>query len=190
MKEKVNDSQNFTNANYSGQTISNTEFIDCTFENCNFSNSVLSHNDYIDCRFESCNFAMAKLSGSGLKDVQFRDCKVIGINFDHCLDFLFQVNFQKCILDYSSFFGKKMKKAKFIDCSLKEVDFTGCDLSMAVFGNCDLLRAVFHTSNLEETDFRTASNYTFDPETNKLKRTKFSLSGVAGLLTKYNIEIE
>ena len=83
-----------------------------------------------------------------------------------------------------------MKKANFTDCSLKEVDYTGVDLSMAVFANCDLTRAVFHESNLEKADFRTAANYSFDPETNKIKKAKFSLSGVTGLLGKYNIEIE
>ena len=190
MKEKVNDHENFTNISYSGQKITNTEFIDCTFERCDFSNSVLSENDFIDCSFESCNFALAKLNGSGLKDVHFMDCKMIGINFDHCSDFLFAVSFQKCLLDYSSFASKKMKRVKFTDCSLKEVDFTSVDLSMAVFANCDLSRAVFHTCNLEKADFRTAFNYAFDPEFNQLKKARFSLSGVAGLLGKYNIEIE
>ena len=107
MKEKVFDKENYTNISYSGTRISNTEFDSCVFLNCDFSNSVLSENDFISCRFESCNFAMAKLSGSGLKDVHFADCKLIGINFDHCSDFLFAANFQKCVLDYASFFRKK-----------------------------------------------------------------------------------
>lgn len=133
---------------------------------------------------------MAKFSGTGLKDVHFLDCKLIGLNFDHCSDFLFSADFQKCILDYASFFKKKMKKAKFIDCSLKEVDFTAVDLSMAIFGNCNLERALFHESILDKADFRTAANYSIDPEINKIKKAKFSVSGLAGLLGKYNIEIE
>lgn len=190
MKQEAFTNENFKNINYSGQKITNSEFIDCTFEHCDFSNSILLENDFIDCCFESCNFAMAKLSGSGLKTVEFKDCKLMGINFDHCADFLFEVNFHKCILDYSSFVGKRMKKAKFTDCSLTEVDFTGVDLTNAVFARCDLLRTVFNRSNLERVDFRTASNYMFDPELNKLKKARFSLSGVPGLLGKYNIEIE
>jgi uncharacterized protein YjbI with pentapeptide repeats len=133
---------------------------------------------------------LAKLNGSGLKDVYFVDCKLVGINFDHCIDFLFAANFQKCVLDYASFVGKKMKKAKFTDCSLKEVDFSKVDLSMAFFANCDLTRAVFHESILEKADFRTASNYSFDPEANKIRKARFSYSGIAGLLGKYNIDIE
>ena len=189
MRANVHDNEKFTNINYSGQRILNTEFDTCVFLNCDFSNSILSENDFINCRFESCNFALAKLSGSGLKEVYFEDCKLIGINFDHCSDFLFAVNFQKCVLDYASFFKKKMKKTKFIDCSLKEVDFTLVDLSLTVFGNCDLTRAVFHESNLEKADFCSAVNYTIDPEANKIKKAKFSYSGISGLLEKYNIEI-
>jgi hypothetical protein len=61
---------------------------------------------------------------------------------------------------------------------------------MAVFAECDLSRAVFQAGILEKTDFRSAFNYTIDPELNKLKKAKFSRSGLAGLLEKYNIDIE
>ena len=83
-----------------------------------------------------------------------------------------------------------MKKTKFEDCSLKEVDFSAADLSMAVFLNCDLSQAVFQQTNLEKADFRTAFNYSLNPEANKIKKAKFSLSGIVGLLGKYDIIIE
>jgi len=190
MKEKFYDNQEYPNINYSGQTISQTEFDICIFLNCNFSNVEISETDFIDCRFESCNFAVAKLKGSGLKNVYFNNCKLVGIDFELCSDFLFAANFKNCVLDYSSFFGKKLKKTKFSNCSLKEVEFSSTDLSGAEFANCDLLLAVFKQCNLEKVDFRTAYNYAFDPETNKMKKAKFSSSGLAGLLEKYNIEIE
>lgn len=83
-----------------------------------------------------------------------------------------------------------MKKTKFANCSMKEVDFSGVDLSMSVFENCDLLGTVFKYANLEKVDFRTSYNYAFDPEVNKIKQARFSYSGIAGLLGKYNIDIE
>jgi uncharacterized protein YjbI with pentapeptide repeats len=82
-----------------------------------------------------------------------------------------------------------MKKAVLDSCSLKQVDFAETDLSAAVFKNCDLTDAVFMQTILEKADFRTAKNYAFDPEQNKIKKAKFSLPDVAGLLNKYNIEI-
>jgi len=190
MRATFYDNEEYSNINYSGLKVSQTEFDSCVFVNCDFSNADFSENDFIDCRFESCNFAVAKLNGSGLKNVYFNSCKLVGIDFEHCSDFLFAANFKNCVLDYSSFFGKKLKKAKFTDCSLKEVEFSSTDLSGAEFGNCDLSMAVFNQCNLEKCDFRTAHNYAFDPEANKMKKAKFSSSGLAGLLGKYNIEIE
>ena len=61
---------------------------------------------------------------------------------------------------------------------------------MAIFDNCDLARAAFVHSNLEKADLRTARNYTFDPELNRMKGAKFSHFGVSGLLTKYDISME
>ena len=83
-----------------------------------------------------------------------------------------------------------MKKTNFIDCSMQEMDLAEVDLSMAVLKNCDLLNTSFMRTILEKADFRTARNYSFDPEQNKIKQAKFSFPGVAGLLNKYQIVIE
>ncbi|MGE5394383.1 MAG: pentapeptide repeat-containing protein [Candidatus Saccharibacteria bacterium] len=190
MKDNVYDNEEFTNIDYSGQRIANNEFIDCIFVGCDFSDSILTETDFINCRFESCNFAMAKPGGTGMKEVFFKDCKLIGISFDYCADFLFAVSFDNCVLDYSSFAKKKMKKTHFLQCSLQEVDFSGTDLSMAVFDNSNLSRAVFSGTNLEKADFRTAYNYNIDLDANKVTKAKFSYAGIAGLLTKYKIELE
>ena len=47
-------------------------------------------------------------------------------------------SFEKCSLNYSSFYNKKIKKTNFKDCEVKEVDFSNCDLSASEFDNCDL----------------------------------------------------
>lgn len=73
---------------------------------------------------------------------------------------------------------------------MHEVDFVESDLSNAVFDNCDLRGAIFDKSILEKADFRTAYNYSINPENNRLKKARFSISGVAGLLDKYGIEIQ
>ena len=83
-----------------------------------------------------------------------------------------------------------MKKTNFIDCSIKEVDFAETDLSMAVFKNSDLFNTSFMRTNLEKADFRSAFNYSIDPELTKIKKAKFSSDGLSGLLTKYQIDIE
>jgi uncharacterized protein YjbI with pentapeptide repeats len=73
---------------------------------------------------------------------------------------------------------------------LQEVDFTDCDLSEAVFERCDLERTQFINTNLEKADLRGSWNYSIDPEVNRIKKAKFSLPGITGLLDKYDIMID
>ncbi len=42
----------------------------------------------------------------------------------------------------------------------------------------------------EGVDFRTSFNYSIDPQLNRIKKAKFSLPGIAGLLDKYDIVID
>jgi uncharacterized protein YjbI with pentapeptide repeats len=70
------------------------------------------------------------------------------------------------------------------------VDFIEADLTQSTFQNCDLNRASFENTNLESADLRTAYNFSMDPEINRINKAKFSVNGIAGLLDKYNIEIE
>jgi uncharacterized protein YjbI with pentapeptide repeats len=82
-----------------------------------------------------------------------------------------------------------MKGVIFRSCQLQETDFGACDMSNGVFDNCDLLRAIFDSTILEKADFRTAYNYSINPESNRIKKARFSISGISGLLEKYDIEI-
>ena len=69
------------------------------------------------------------------------------------------------------------------------MDFTEADLNNASFDNCDLIGAKFEKTNLEKADLSTSFNYSIDPELNRIKKAKFSIDGIAGLLDKYDIEI-
>ena len=122
--------------------------------------------------------------------MKFKTCKLLGSHFDNCNTFLFAVGFEDCILNLSSFYKLNLKNTKFINCSLHEVDFTEANLSHSTFDNCDLRGATFDHSIIEKVDFRTSFNYIIDPENNRIKKARFSSSGIAGLLNKYNIEIE
>ena len=133
--------------------------------------------------------SMAKLNNCQLNNVTFKECKLLGLNFTDCADFLFIVKFDNCVLDYSSFVRKKMVKTSFINSSMKNVDFTECDVTKSIFSNTDMLNALFSKTILKEVDFLTAFNYIIDPEKNRIKKAKFSLAGIPGLLAKYDLEI-
>jgi uncharacterized protein YjbI with pentapeptide repeats len=165
------------------------EYEHCTFNGCNFSGIDLSHITFTDCTFISCNFSLTKLINTGLRDIHFNDCKMLGLHFEDCSDFLFSVHFDKCILNLSSFYKQKLKATNFNDCLLNEVDFTDADCSYAIFNNCDLSGAKFEKTILEKADLSTAFNFSIDPEMNRIKKAKFSMEGIAGLLDKHDIEI-
>jgi fluoroquinolone resistance protein len=165
------------------------DFEECTFKNLNLSKTALSGANLVNCRFEGCNLDLALLKGTKLNDVTFVTCKLIGVNFEHCNPFAFSVGFQECNLDQTYFFNRNLKKTKFVTCSLKSASFITCDLSGAVFKDCNLELAVFATNTLTQVDFSTSYNVALDPEQNKLKKTKFSLHSLPGLLTKYDLVI-
>jgi len=64
------------------------------------------------------------------------------------------------------------------------------DLAQAVFDNCDLSRAAFNRTILEKADLRTSFNYSIDPDLNKIKKAKFSMPGLVGLLDKFDIVVD
>ena len=80
-----------------------------------------------------------------------------------------------------------MSKTLFKDCALKDSDFSATDLTQAVFDNCDLQGAVFNKTVLKGADFTSSYSFMVDPELNQMKGAKFSLDGLPGLLTKYDI---
>ncbi|MDP9047320.1 MAG: pentapeptide repeat-containing protein [Bacteroidota bacterium] len=165
-------------------------FVHCRFISSDLSYANLSGLTFVDCFFDECNLSLITLSGTGLQDVQFKNCKLTGADFSKSNDFLFEASFGNCMLDNAIFYKKKNKGAKFTDCSLIETDFTEADLTDVRFNNCNLHRAFFNQTILKNADFRTSYNFTIDPDSNTLKKAKFSVQGLPGLLAKYDICME
>lgn len=161
----------------------------CIFKSCNFERADFSSYKFIDCIFDNCNLSLITQENIAIQDCSFKHCKILGFPFFKANTFNLSFSFDNCILDHSSFQGLKIKKTSFVNCSLKEVDFENTDCSQSVFDNCNMERALFYQTNMVNADFRTAYNYTLDPEFNMLKGAKFSLDGIPGLLHKYKIKI-
>jgi len=115
---------------------------------------------------------------------------MLGLHFDNCNEFGLSFSFENCILNHSTFYKTKIKKTTFKNTQLQEADFTECDLTDSLFDNCDLTRATFDNTVIEKADFRTSYNYSIDPEINRIKKAKFSIYGITGLLVKYDLVID
>jgi uncharacterized protein YjbI with pentapeptide repeats len=188
--EKYAEGNTFEKLDYTQVQLPKGDYENCTFLNCDFSSSNLSGINFINCDFKHCNLSLAKLNQSSFRNVRFESCKLLGLHFEHCNDFLFEVNFENCLLNLSSFFKLKMKKTKFQNCIMNEVDFTSTDLSGAVFNECDLMHSTFEQTNLEKADLRGAIHFSINPELNKIKKVKVLQSGLAGFLEKYELDVE
>ncbi len=163
---------------------------ECTFKNCNFNSVDLSGITFRTCLFNNCDCSLTKLKNTILQDVRFVNSKLLGIQFNECNGFLLRLYFENCMLKLSVFYKLKLKNTVFTNCNLQEADFSEADMAGAAFENCDLLLATFMHTNLEKADFRSASNYSINPELNRIRNARFSIPGVTGLLTTYDIEIE
>jgi uncharacterized protein YjbI with pentapeptide repeats len=166
------------------------EYENCSFNSCNFAEMDLSEFIFTNCIFNSSNLSMVKLNKTAFRDVKFKDCKMLGLRYENCNEFGLSFSFDACQLNHSSFYKTKIKKTLFKNSDLLETDFTEADLTAAIFENCDLSKAIFDQTILEKADFRTSFNYTLDPENNRIKKAKFSISGILGLMHKYDIEVE
>lgn len=165
------------------------EYESCIFNSCNFAEGDLSGFKFADCTFNNCNFSLAALNNTAFQDITFKDCKMLGLRFDTCDKFGLSFSFDGCQLNHSSFYKTKIKKTVFSNSLLHGADFAEADLTGVVFDNCDLAQAAFDRTTLEQADFRTAYNYSIDPEINRIRKARFSLSGLPGLLSKYNINM-
>jgi fluoroquinolone resistance protein len=190
VRQPIYDDKTFVNQIFTQEELRNCEFDNCTFTNCDLSGVEYLSGTYIDCRFSNCNLSMVKMNHCQLNNVCFTGCKLLGASFFDCNDTLFNVSFEECLMEYTVFTAKKMIKTPFVRCVLRNADFSDCDLTKARFADCDLASAVFQHTVLKEADFTTAYNYTIDPESNTLRKARFSLQGAPGLLVKYGIVIE
>lgn len=190
MDFKYIDEQIFKNVNYAEKHLEIAEYEYCTFTNCNFSNVVLSEVKFSECEFLDCNFSNANLTNLSLQDVKFKNCKMLGLQFDGCNQFGFSANFDTCQLDHSIFYKMKLNRSSFINSQLNAVDFSEADLKKSKLVGCNLMEATFQNTILEMADLRNATNYSINPEENRIKGAKFSLPEVVGLLDKYDIKID
>ncbi|MCR9250961.1 MAG: pentapeptide repeat-containing protein [bacterium] len=188
--EKYIEGEEFNSINYQTNPISIGEYEDCTFRNCNFSNASLKEVVFVDCEFIECDLSNSNINLTSFKNVNFKDCKMIGLQFEHCNDFMFEVQFSNCQLDLCSFFQRSLSKKAIIECSFKEADLSEANCEQTRFDKCDFTGANFDRTNLTKADFSTSINYIINPNDNNIKKARFSYPGLVGLLSHLDISIQ
>lgn len=182
--------QLFSKQDYTETQLPAGEYDNCNFRDCNFAATELSGIRFTDCTFNGCDLSNVKVIKISFQETVFKECKMLGFRFDQCDQLGLTVRFEDCQLNHSSFYQVKLNHTVFLNTSLQEVDFTEADLRNIILDKCDLLSATFDHTNLERANLTEATNYSIDPENNRIQGARFSLGSVVGLLDRYNITIE
>jgi len=195
--DAIYEDQSFTAVDQPDKEFDGIRFIDCVFNVCNFSNT-----SFVRCTFNRCNFlnsdlSLLKVNGSTFSKIKFGNLKLVGVDWTTASwynrsssQLLRSIDFDKCILNYSSFFSLKLPNIKFNNCTIFEADFSESDLKNADFSGADLKGSLFRKTDLTSAIFVGAKNYQISPTDNTITHAAFSLPEAFSLLECLDIKIE
>ncbi len=180
--------QSFARGVYSG-----LRFEECRFESCDLSDCTLEDCKLVDTEFINCNLSLLQVRDTAFRGVKFTDCKLVGINWTRAhwqrVRMSAQLEFERCILNDSSFAGLHLPQIRMVECRICDADFSGTDCEQADFSHSDFTHSTFHHTNLKGADFREARNYSIDITRNDVSRAKFTLPEATALLRGLDIEL-
>jgi fluoroquinolone resistance protein len=191
LKDASIESGSFKNLDFSKREFKSKEITDTTFTRCVFAEASFVECRFQNCTFNKCDLSMLRVKSSQFSEVQFEECKTIGINWTEASwqksGFLRLIDFNNCTLNYSSFFGLKLKNIKITRFVAREVDFGEADLTGGLFDGTDFAGSLFMHTDLTEADLANATGYSISAKNNVLKKTRFSLPEAVSLL--YGLDI-
>lgn len=169
------------------------EFEECQFSDCDFSGTTFEKCKFLNCLFERCNLSLVGFLHSRLFDVKYQDSKLVGIDWTRAdwaayhLDF--ELSFQRCILNDSSFFGLTLNNLVLDECKLHDVDFREGDFRDSSMTYSDFAHSIFMRTNLQRVDFSESTGFAINVLENQVKEAKFSRYEALSLLESLGIEL-
>lgn len=169
--------------------IENNKFENCTFTRNNMNGSSFKNCWFSDCIFEQSDLSNVQFASSDLRSITFKECKLVGVSWIVTKS-LMHTNWQDCILSYGNFSGLDLRKSIMKGCKAHEIDLAETNLNDAILCGTDFAAARFANTNLTKADLRQAINYAIRPDSNKIKKARFSLPEATSLLYGLDIDIE
>ena len=180
------ENEKFDRTSCENASINGSQFYKCTFDRINFQYSELKKCSFEDCIFNNCNCSLMKINTVRFTNARFTNCKLIGINWSF-VHKMFTASFVNSNLNTSVFSDINLAKFVFDSCSLDDAVFSRAVLTNTVFNDCSLKGCSFSHSDLTNADFSTSYDYFVSSETNKLRKTVFSLPEATSLLKNFDI---
>ena len=173
--------------------IGDRQFYDCCFTDCSFSATKFRSCRFVDCTFEGCDLSSINFEGSTFSNTNFENSKLIGVNWTIASwskpVLGSPIRFNKCVVDFSNFFGLSLHDIWFRESSVKDVEFSEADLTGGDFTNAILTKSRFSKSNLTRANFQGATEYSIDVTNNKITNARFSFPEAIALLQGLEIEL-
>ena len=180
----------FASVDFSSINLVEHSFQNCLFTSCRFRETEMQSANFRFCVFKESEFVLTKVHNVTLNDASFESCRIMGINFSEFNNFGFFPAFKNCVIDNSIFNGICLRKGKIFTCKLVDCDFSACDFSEADFTNTVFKHVTISQCNLEKADFRYCQGYRINPDTNRVRKAKFSLPEAQSFLSFLDIIIE
>jgi uncharacterized protein YjbI with pentapeptide repeats len=183
--------RHFAGIDLARAALSGKSFEGCTFSACNFSELALTQCKFVECEFKDCNLSLLKMQSSRFRSVMLEECKTVGLDWTSAdwprFPASAQLQFHRCILNDSSFFGLSLEGCVFDSCRARDVDFREANLTGARCSFTDFRGALFGKTNLSGADFSDAVDYDIDIFDNRIEGAKFSRSEAVRLLASLKI---
>ncbi|MFD2177642.1 pentapeptide repeat-containing protein [Veronia pacifica] len=195
---EINNNESYVDALFHKLSSSYEEFVDvefeeCHFTDCDFSSAIFQRCKFTNCVFERCNLSLTDLSASKLFGIRFLDTKLVGVDWTKAtwpvyhLDF--ELTFERCILNDSSFFGLTLNELAIDECKLHDVDFREGNFVRSKMVASDFSYSLFMRTNLQDVDFTDSTAYAIDILENQIKGATFSRYEALNLLNSLDIEL-
>ncbi|MEQ8155382.1 MAG: pentapeptide repeat-containing protein [Clostridiaceae bacterium] len=186
--EKIN------NLKLRNETISDTKYIDCEFYNCDFIDVEVDNCLFKDCKFYNCTMNNVTFKYTSMKNAILDNSAFIGINWNtlkgDSRTFEPIYSAKECFFKYNNFILMNLNKFKFSGSNFQESFFEECDLRETDFKDVRFQNTQFTQCNMTKADFRGATGYVIDIQSNKLKKARFSLPDVLTLLDSIEVLID
>ncbi len=140
----------FTGVNW--RSVTDSEFLECTFVDSDLSDAPISMSRFIDCRFERCDLSLWKPVDTVFGACLFEDCRMLGI--DWTLASWPQVplhepnRFVRCDLSMGTFADLELGGVAFSECRLHETSFRFARMGDSDFDGSDCQVCDFHGADL------------------------------------------
>lgn len=196
MTDNIENGEEYYQSSYDGldfaqHRFTQIEWEDCVFTGCDFSQAQFVGCRILDCRFINCNFSLARFDRSRLYQVSFTDSKLLGIDWTKALwstnGVAPELNFVRCNLSDSSFFGLFLQHSRITECRIHGCDFRNADLRHSHIKSSDLAETSLAHANLDSVDFTGSQNIVLEPGLNNLQGTKLPSFEALALVQRHGV---